>query len=325
VKVDGAAVGSLTTYFSSGTPTCGQSGTVTVTVTPGAHRVQGESGQFTWDGTSDLVAGQCLLYQLNAPAAGGGTGGGSTGGGGGGTGGGSGGGAATGQLSIWTDYSQIIAIKVDGQSAGSLTQYFSSGTPNCGQAGTLTLTLAAGAHQVTGSSGSTSWNSSATVVAGQCQLYKLNAPAGGGTGGGGSGGGGTGGGGTGGGGSGGGSGSSTGTRVTACGTAPLYANAVWSPLPAPFEGLDVKLYWSNNFSTADVIFRNRYFSSIYFNEEVYRSGAAVPTSVGYRHSIKASSEETPPGPNLGVNVGVNGRACVVVQQVRFGSDTGPYK
>jgi hypothetical protein len=159
VRVDGNAVGTTTTYFSSGTPSCGQAGTITITLPVGSHTITGSSGQYSWNGTANVTAGQCTLFKLNAPAQ-----------------------QPTGQLSIWTDYSTQIAVRVDGNAVGTTTTYFSSGTPSCGQAGTITITLPAGAHTVTGTSGQYSWNGSATVVAGQCTLFKLNAPAGSGTG-----------------------------------------------------------------------------------------------------------------------------------------------
>jgi hypothetical protein len=102
----------------------------------------------------NVVAGQCTLYKLNAPT--------TT--------------TTTGRLSIWTNYSQQIAVRVDGTSVGTTTTYFSSGTPSCGQTGTITVTVAAGTHSVGGTSGSYSWNGSASVTAGGCTLYKLNAP-----------------------------------------------------------------------------------------------------------------------------------------------------
>jgi hypothetical protein len=154
VRVDGNAVGNTTTYFSSGTPACGQSGTITVTLPAGAHTVSGISGQYSWNGSVSVAAGQCTLYKLSAPS-----------------------GATNGQLSIWTDYSNQIAVGIDGSSVGTLTTYFPNGAPSCGQAGTITVTLPAGSHIVAGASGSYTWNGSVNVVAGQCTLYKLNKPA----------------------------------------------------------------------------------------------------------------------------------------------------
>lgn len=158
VNIDGAAVGTLTSYF-TGPPVCGQSGTLTLTLPAGTHVLNAASGSTTWNGNVTITAGQCLVFKLSAPA---------------------GGGPATGQISVWSDYSQQIAVRLDGTSAGNLTSYF-TGTPTCGQNGTLTLTVSAGTHTIGGLSGSVTWTDApVTVAAGQCVLYKLAAPAGGG-------------------------------------------------------------------------------------------------------------------------------------------------
>ena len=156
VRVDGAAIGSLTTYFAGNPPACGQTGTLTISVAPGTHAVTGASGASTWNGTATVVAGQCTLFELNAPT---------------------GGGTATGQLSLWTNYPNQIALNVDGIPVGVTTSYFANSTPTCGQAGTVTVTLAAGSHVISGASGSVTWNGTTTVTAGQCTLFELKAPA----------------------------------------------------------------------------------------------------------------------------------------------------
>lgn len=165
VRVDGTSVGTLTQYFANGTPVCGQTGTLTISVPAGTHSVSGLSGTVTWNGTVTATAGTCTLFKLSAPASGGNPGS---------------GGGNTAQLSVWTDYAQQIGVKVDGASIGTLTQYFANGTPACAQAGTLTVAVAPGTHSVSGVSGSTTWNGTVTTTAGGCTLFKLSAPAGGG-------------------------------------------------------------------------------------------------------------------------------------------------
>lgn len=288
VQVNGAATGSLTQYFATSTPTCGQVGTLTVTLPVGTHAVSGVSGSTTWNTSGSVTSGGCTLLKLSAPAGGGGTGG-----------------TTTGRLSIWTDYASAITVHVDGAAAGSLTQYFPSSTPSCGQAGTLTVTLPAGTHAVTGVSGSTTWNTSGSVTSGGCTLLKLSAPGGGG--------------------GGGSSSSSTGVRVALCvSNLQAFANATWIALPSPISGLDAKVWYSTTWSTADVVFRNRYQTAIHFNEVVYRSGINPPPRTVGRHDLSAGRVESPPGPTTGVNVGLGGSACVVVDAVRFGADSGPY-
>ncbi len=81
-----------------------------------------------------------------------------------------------GQISFWTNavIPGGIALTMDGGSIGQLTQYFPTGTPTCGQAGTLTVSLSAGSHTFTGASQSLRWGpTSINVVAGQCELQQL--------------------------------------------------------------------------------------------------------------------------------------------------------
>jgi hypothetical protein len=65
VSVDGAASGTLTQYFTSGTPTCGDDGTVTLTLEPGSHSFAGESDTYTWGPDPfTITAGECVTYEL---------------------------------------------------------------------------------------------------------------------------------------------------------------------------------------------------------------------------------------------------------------------
>ena len=68
VKIDGASVGSLTSYFPSGAPTCGvssSSGAITKTLTAGSHSIFAEDDEATW-GPSNVTISQCgcLTYTL---------------------------------------------------------------------------------------------------------------------------------------------------------------------------------------------------------------------------------------------------------------------
>lgn len=65
VWLDGVSVGRLTMYFPSSTPTCGTQGTLTVTRTAGSHGLQAStSGGVSWEGTVDVVAGECNMMEL---------------------------------------------------------------------------------------------------------------------------------------------------------------------------------------------------------------------------------------------------------------------
>jgi hypothetical protein len=161
-----------------------------------------------------------------------------------------------------------------------------------------------------------------SVSAGACRLITLTAPSGG-TSGGGSGG--SSGGGSSGGGTSGGSGSSTGARVAACvasTTSPSLSS--WITLPAPFNGLDVKIFYNSNFGTTESIYRNRYQATIHFNESVYPRGTNPPAETQYRHDLAAGKTEGLPGSETISSIPRGGSACVVVDKVRFGQDTGPY-
>lgn len=216
--------------------------------------------------------------------------------------------SGTARLSVWTDATSTgpIDVTVNRSAAGTLSTRFSS-APQCGQSGTLTVTVPSGATTISArSSNGTTWpDNTVQVGANQCFLYQLRAPTGGGGGGGG--------------------GGASGTRVSLCvQNIQPFANAVWHTLPAPFNGLDAKVWWSATFSTADVIFRNRYHERIFHSFDLYAGGSAPPSDTGHRHDLGAGVTETPPGPILGVRVGQGGTACVIVDRVRFGTDTGAY-
>ncbi len=66
VSIDGSSVGSLSTYFTS-TPSCGDAGTLTRTVSPGVHQVTASAGaSMSWGPSSATVtAGGCSMMHLN--------------------------------------------------------------------------------------------------------------------------------------------------------------------------------------------------------------------------------------------------------------------
>ena len=67
-----------------------------------------------------------------------------------------------------------ITVTVNGFTQ-SITKYFATGTPACGQAGTATFTLpAGGSYLMTAKGGSITWNDSFTVTAAQCNAFSLN-------------------------------------------------------------------------------------------------------------------------------------------------------
>jgi hypothetical protein len=68
VYLDGNYIGSFTSYFDTGTPACGQQGTITVSRSPGTYNYyavsEGTFGNKTWRGTITVMAGNCSLQGL---------------------------------------------------------------------------------------------------------------------------------------------------------------------------------------------------------------------------------------------------------------------
>lgn len=109
------------------------------------------------------------------------SGGGSTGGSGGDSGSGGDYGSSTGSLVIWTDEDHgcgNLEVYVNGNYVGAITGYYSSGTPDCGDSYTVTLTgLEPGSYSVKADceDGTAYWPSnSITISAGACSSYLLN-------------------------------------------------------------------------------------------------------------------------------------------------------
>jgi hypothetical protein len=64
VYFSGMYVGKFDTYFPSGNPTCGQSGTLTVTYKPGVYYYKAKSKSGSWSGTVTIEEGSCSLRGL---------------------------------------------------------------------------------------------------------------------------------------------------------------------------------------------------------------------------------------------------------------------
>src|SRR5262249_50636053 len=124
---------------------------------------------------------------------------------------------------------------------------------------------------------------------------------------------------------GGGSSTGVGTVVTQCVQGVQHTGASqqqWYTMPSPFNGLDFKVYYSGGFGVYEVIWRNRYSNTIFFNFQPSVGTPAQRTT--YRDQLSSGREETPPGVTVqGLNDG--GTACMRVDQVRYGTDTGPFQ
>jgi len=64
IYVEGTYIGELTSYFSEGTPNCGQSGTVTFEYKPGTYNYKATNNNSTWSGTITIYSGNCSLKGL---------------------------------------------------------------------------------------------------------------------------------------------------------------------------------------------------------------------------------------------------------------------
>lgn len=65
VQIDGSYAGTITSYYPSGTPSCGSTGCVNIDLTPGSHSIYATAGSYHWGpSTVNITAGQCLRYQL---------------------------------------------------------------------------------------------------------------------------------------------------------------------------------------------------------------------------------------------------------------------
>jgi len=84
----------------------------------------------------------------------------------------------TGQIAIWTNSQYgVDSVYLDNSYVGTLDSYYSSGTPTCGDSGTITRTVTAGTHTVSASNSSTgtTWSEkNVTVTPGGCLTYILS-------------------------------------------------------------------------------------------------------------------------------------------------------
>ena len=65
VQIDGVSVGGLSMYFPAAAPSCGQSGTLTMTLPSGNHFISANSSGMTWSSSIVYLSdGFCTLYQL---------------------------------------------------------------------------------------------------------------------------------------------------------------------------------------------------------------------------------------------------------------------
>jgi major membrane immunogen (membrane-anchored lipoprotein) len=134
-------------------PACGASGTATFNFSPGTYSYTASCSGKNWSGTITITAGGCQKVQLTS----------------------SGGGSTTGQLTFWirTDLGcGNINVTCNGVTR-TITQYYSSGAPNCGATGCANFTLNPGTYSFTASCNGRTWSGNNTVTSGGCQMAEL--------------------------------------------------------------------------------------------------------------------------------------------------------
>lgn len=85
-------------------------------------------------------------------------------------------GYGNGRLTFWTDSGNGGAVKIylDGAYVGKLTKYFTKGSPDCGDAGTLSINQPAGTYRLEAKSESRSWSGTVTVTRDRCMIQGLS-------------------------------------------------------------------------------------------------------------------------------------------------------
>jgi hypothetical protein len=147
----------VSSYYSSGVPSCGASGCATFTLSPGTYSVSASCSNKNWNGTITVSANSCSTLRLDSTGGNGGNGGGST----------------TGNAMVWTQIDHgcgNINVTINGTTK-SISSYYSSGAPSCGASGCANFSLNPGTYSVTATCSTKSWNGSVNVTSGGC--YKL--------------------------------------------------------------------------------------------------------------------------------------------------------
>jgi len=160
ISIDGIYLGTLSqTFSSSSRPSCDAYGTVSKVLAAGNHNLSGkDSYGTTWNFPFTIYEGECLPQPLKLnddvkPNPYGGN---------------------NGKTSIWTSVGERFEIYLNNSYQGTLTQYFTSGNPNCGQDGTLSLVLPAGQYTFSAKSNRNTWTGNLTIYKGECNLFKAN-------------------------------------------------------------------------------------------------------------------------------------------------------
>lgn len=120
----------ITSYSTSGTPSCGANGFATFNFSPGTYSYSASCSSYTWSGTAVVTAGGCNKIQLTTNGGGGGGGGYNT----------------MANVTFWiaSDLGCGNINVTCGGTTRTITSYYSSGAPACGASGTATFLLPTG-------------------------------------------------------------------------------------------------------------------------------------------------------------------------------------
>lgn len=84
-------------------------------------------------------------------------------------------GYGNGRITIWTNCGTDGEIKVylDGTYIGKLSQYFTDGSPDCGESGTLTVNKPAGTYKIEAKGTEKVWSGTITITKDKCSIQGL--------------------------------------------------------------------------------------------------------------------------------------------------------
>jgi len=84
-------------------------------------------------------------------------------------------GNGNGRITIWTNCGTDGEIKIylDGSYIGKLTQFFTDGTPDCGESGTLSINKPAGTYKIEAKGSENVWSGTITISKDRCLIQGL--------------------------------------------------------------------------------------------------------------------------------------------------------
>ena len=146
-------VRNITGYSSSGAPACGASSSANFDLSAGTYSYSAKCNSISWNGTITVAANGCSKVQLTAPV--------NT--------------TTTGKATFWISSDLAcgpITVTCNG-STGSITSYYTSGTPACGASGCASFTLNPGTYTYSGKCSSKTWSGTVTVSSNGCSTIRF--------------------------------------------------------------------------------------------------------------------------------------------------------